>query len=82
MLVSTFQLHNVVKKPHNELGLKPCCLEILRANNLLPFEASPLQAQSSGTNKQPSPAMLPEESIGNILQAFKELGKEAASVGK
>ncbi|NLL19028.1 MAG: hypothetical protein GX262_08375 [Clostridia bacterium] len=72
MLVSTFQLHNVAKDPDNEFVLKPCCLEILRANNLLPFEA-PVQSSS---------AIIPEATIGDCLRAFKELSKEAASVGK
>jgi hypothetical protein len=72
MLVSTFQLHNVANKPDNELALKPCCLEILRANNLLPFS----------TPVQPSTVITPEAASGDGLTAFKELSKETSPVNK
>ena len=65
MLVSTFQLHNLAGKPDNALDLKPCCLEILRANNLLPFSPP----------AQPARIMTAEASIPNSLTAFKELSK-------
>lgn len=72
MLISTFQLHNAVDNPDSKLDLKPCCLEILRANNLLPF-STPVQSAK---------VITPEVSIGNSLTAFKELSKENASLDK